>query len=138
MAKLSAVPPAVRIGPGTYRVEIDGRTDVVYAVSTPRDTWFWWRGRAYRIDNADSDGERGRPRSSAVSGRQALAAPMPARVLKINVAPGAQAKKGDALIVLEAMKMEMPLRALADGVVTSVNCREGELVQPETILVELG
>ena len=134
MAKLNAV----RIGPGTYRVETDGRVETAYAVATPRGTWVWWHGRAYRIDTAGTDGDRVRARASAVSGRQALAAPMPARVLKINVAPGAQARKGDALIVLEAMKMEMPLRALADGVVTAVNCREGELVQPERVLVEIG
>ena len=36
------------------------------------------------------------------------------------------------------MKMELPLRAPRDGVVTAVHCREGELVQADTVLVELG
>jgi 3-methylcrotonyl-CoA carboxylase alpha subunit len=62
---------------------------------------------------------------------------MPATVLKVSAAPGARVKAGDALIVLEAMKMEIALRAPHDGVVTALNCREGDLVQPESVLVEL-
>jgi biotin carboxyl carrier protein len=50
---------------------------------------------------------------------------------------GARVKKGETLVILEAMKMELPLRASADATVTAVGCREGELVQPETVLVEL-
>jgi 3-methylcrotonyl-CoA carboxylase alpha subunit len=61
---------------------------------------------------------------------------MPATVLRIQTAPGAVVKKGDTLIVLEAMKMEMPLRAPQDGTVAAVHCTEGQLVQPEVTLVE--
>jgi len=38
--------------------------------------------------------------------------------------------------VLEAMKMELPIRAPHDGTIAAVHCREGELVQPGTVLVE--
>jgi biotin carboxyl carrier protein len=41
------------------------------------------------------------------------------------------------LIVLEAMKMELPVRAPTDGTIARVNCREGELVQPGQELAEL-
>jgi biotin carboxyl carrier protein len=40
-------------------------------------------------------------------------------------------------VVAEAMKMELPIRAPADGVVSAVLCREGELVQADQRLVEL-
>jgi biotin carboxyl carrier protein len=46
-------------------------------------------------------------------------------------------RRGDVLMVLEAMKMELPVRAPADGTVARVNCREGELVQPGEALAEL-
>jgi len=55
----------------------------------------------------------------------------------VLVAPGSQVKKGDTVIVLEAMKMELPVRASREGIVTAVHCREGELVQPDTVLVEI-
>jgi 3-methylcrotonyl-CoA carboxylase alpha subunit len=62
---------------------------------------------------------------------------MPATVIKVLVAPGSVVKKGDTVIVLEAMKMELPIRAPGDATVTAVHCREGELVQPDTVLIEL-
>jgi 3-methylcrotonyl-CoA carboxylase alpha subunit len=66
-----------------------------------------------------------------------LSAPMPATVRRIDVKVGDGVQRGQTLILLEAMKMELPVRAAADGTVTSVNCREGELVQPGATLVEL-
>ena len=78
----------------------------------------------------------GRRRSSA-EGAQSISAPMPATVVKLLVKPGDAVKKGDTLVVLEAMKMELPLRAAGDATVTAVHCREGELVQPDAVLVEL-
>jgi biotin carboxyl carrier protein len=62
---------------------------------------------------------------------------MPATVVKVLVEPGARVVKGDTLLVLEAMKMELPVRAPRDGVVKSVACRQGELVQPGVNLLEL-
>jgi 3-methylcrotonyl-CoA carboxylase alpha subunit len=45
-------------------------------------------------------------------------------------------KKGDILVLLEAMKMELPIRAADGGVVAAVRCREGELVDADAILLE--
>jgi acetyl-CoA carboxylase biotin carboxylase subunit len=77
----------------------------------------------------------GRPRAGA-SAAATLTAPMPATVIKIHVTPGDLVKKGDTVLLLEAMKMELPIRALGDGIVAAVCCREGELVQADATLVE--
>jgi len=66
-----------------------------------------------------------------------LSAPMPARVTAIVVEPGQAVRKGDVLVKLEAMKMEMAVRAPRDGTVTAVSCRVGELVQPGIGLLEI-
>jgi 3-methylcrotonyl-CoA carboxylase alpha subunit len=122
-----------RIGDGVYRVEHEGRADLVYVAGSANDRWAFANGEVYRLTQESS-----RPRrSSKGDTTETLMAPMPATVLKVSVAPGAHVKAGDALIVLEAMKMEIALRAPHDGIVTAMNCREGELVQPETVLVEL-
>ena len=76
-----------------------------------------------------------RRRSGSTAGKN-VTAPMPATVIKIQVAPGDAVKKGDIVVVLEAMKMELPLRALGDAVVSAVCCREGELVQADATLIE--
>jgi 3-methylcrotonyl-CoA carboxylase alpha subunit len=75
-------------------------------------------------------------RRKTASAAAALTAPMPATVIKVQARAGDAVKKGDVMVVLEAMKMELPLRALGDGVVSAVRCREGELVQADATLVE--
>jgi biotin carboxyl carrier protein len=75
-------------------------------------------------------------RRAAASIGGALTAPMPATVIKVRVKRGDAVKKGDIVIVLEAMKMELPVRALGDAVVAAVCCKEGELVQADATLVE--
>jgi 3-methylcrotonyl-CoA carboxylase alpha subunit len=67
----------------------------------------------------------------------AMAAPMPATVVKILVEPGQKVAEGTTVLVLEAMKMELPIRAPRAGVVKAVGCTQGELVQPGVTLIEL-
>ncbi len=88
----------------------------------------------YRPEVADSE-RPARARSRDMSG--SLSAPMPATVRAIAIAPGDRVARGDTLIVLEAMKMELPLKSPVDGVVVSVACQVGDLVQPGIPLVEL-
>jgi biotin carboxyl carrier protein len=124
-----------RTDEGVYRVEIDGRAEVVFVAGPPTNRWAFWNGLIFRGSRIESTASaRLRTKREA---HQELTAPMPATVLKVLVGPGAQVKKGDTLVILEAMKMELPLRAPADATVTAVGCREGELVQPDTVLVEL-
>ena len=79
----------------------------------------------------------GRGSRSATRDHDALAPPMSATVVRIAVAAGDHVKQGDLLISLEAMKMELPIRAPRDGTIRAVLCREGDLVQPGNVLVEM-
>jgi biotin carboxyl carrier protein len=94
--------------------------------------WVYFDGQVFRFETAR---RAARPKSGGHHGT--LAAPMPATVVRVQVAPGDKVKRGDTLIILEAMKMELPVRAPADGIVTGVNCRPGELVQPGVGLLDL-
>ena len=80
---------------------------------------------------------RARPVGAIGPVAQSLTAPMPATVIAVLVAPGARVAKGETVILLEAMKMELPIRALGDGTVKAVHCRAGDLVQADQELVEL-
>jgi 3-methylcrotonyl-CoA carboxylase alpha subunit len=98
-----------------------------------RDTrWVFFDGRVYEIDVTTGASAR---RGAGHHG--SLTSPMPATVRQILVAPGAKVARGDTVVILEAMKMELPVRAPANGVVASIHCREGELVQPGVALVEI-
>ncbi|MBI5513428.1 MAG: acetyl-CoA carboxylase biotin carboxyl carrier protein subunit [Deltaproteobacteria bacterium] len=59
-------------------------------------------------------------------------------VWKIETRVGAQIQEGDVVVILESMKMEMPVEATASGTVTAVLVKEGEAVNEEQPLVELG
>jgi acetyl-CoA carboxylase biotin carboxylase subunit len=64
-------------------------------------------------------------------------APMPATVVAINTAVGQPVAEGQAVIVLEAMKMELPIKAPRAGVVKAIHCARGDLVRPGVSLLEL-
>ncbi|TPQ43964.1 3-methylcrotonyl-CoA carboxylase, partial [Prosthecomicrobium hirschii] len=66
-----------------------------------------------------------------------IAAPMPGTVVAVAVKPGDQVEKGQALIVVEAMKMEHTLRSPRDGKVAKVNAAAGDLVAEGAELVVL-
>lgn len=65
-----------------------------------------------------------------------MKAPMPGLVLDIKVEPGTVIAKGDAVIVLEAMKMENNLKSPGDGTVKKINVQKGQAVEKGMILVE--
>lgn len=75
----------------------------------------------------------------SVSGSQNtddIFAPMPGRIISVNVKEGQKVKKGDALITLEAMKMENTLQAQSDGIIKAVHTREGETIAKKQLLIE--
>jgi acetyl-CoA/propionyl-CoA carboxylase biotin carboxyl carrier protein len=74
---------------------------------------------------------------AGASDQDAFTPPMSATVVRIAVKVGDSIMDGDVLIALEAMKMELPIRAPRDGVVQAIHCKEGELVQPGHVLLEL-
>lgn len=65
-----------------------------------------------------------------------IKAPMPGLVLDINVKVGDTVSKGDAVMILEAMKMENMLKSSGDGVVKSINIKQGEAVEKNQVLIE--
>jgi len=62
-------------------------------------------------------------------------APMPGKVLELRVQLGDRVQAGDTLVILEAMKMEHPMRATADGVVAEVRVAKGDQVEAGTVLL---
>ena len=115
VARQSAIHPARSTHPAPSFDPWDGTAPVV---------------RAARLDQPV------RRRTARAAAGETLVAPMPATVIKINVKPGDAVKKGDAVLVLEAMKMELPVRAPADATIGAVCCREGELVPADATLIE--
>jgi biotin carboxyl carrier protein len=118
----------------SWHIVKDGDRQVRVAVAGDGTaTWAFHEGAVWRIERAQSGGRpRGRGRGDA-----SVMSPMPATVVAINTAPGTAVEEGETLIVLEAMKMELPIKAPRAGIVKSIKCTKGELVQPGVNLLEL-
>lgn len=80
------------------------------------------------------------PKASAPAGAQGsviVAAPMPGKILAVKANAGQAVKKGDVLLVLEAMKMENDIVAPQDGTVASINAAVGDSVESGATLATL-
>ena len=118
--------------PGSIRISIDG-TQRVFRIAEAGDQFF--------VQSSSSAQVVARlpryPQSHSASEHESAYAPMPGLVLKVLVEVGQQVSAGDALVILEAMKMEQTLRAATDGVVEAVLVKQGDVVAPGDRLVEI-
>ena len=117
---------------GRLQVRLDGRVFKARAVRDGRDWHVFCEGGYWRLSlgqelaSADEDTRAG-----------SLAAPMPGKVIKVMTQAGAKVTKGQALLILEAMKMEHTITAPADGVVKEIHYGAGEQVLEGVELITL-
>ncbi len=114
----------------TYTVEVE---EVSSAASAPVAT----PAAAPAAPKAAPAAPKAAPKASGAAGAVSVKAPMPGNIMKVNVKAGASVKKGDVLVVLEAMKMENDICAPQDGVVASVEVTQGATVETDALLVTL-
>jgi acetyl/propionyl-CoA carboxylase alpha subunit len=93
--------------------------------------WAQYRGWGYRLADDELEAVSLPPPGGS------LTAPMPASVLRVHVAEGDRVAVGDAMVVLEAMKMQTSVRTTADGTVTAVLVRVGDTVAAGQVLVQI-
>ena len=119
-------------GDRRWNVDIDGTRQSVAIVALGENLTVFRGGRRLEIVRHDP---------GAVSGGLEMAggltAPMPGRIVSVLVEPGESVREGQAVLVLEAMKMEHTLTAPADGTVEEVRFAPGDLVDEATELVVL-
>jgi len=118
--KQQALQPATDI-PGEMEVEVDGEVFTVRIVSVGGN----------KVEVAGVAPQK-TPRGDVEGG---IKSNMQGMVLKINVSRGSEVKKGDTLVVLEAMKMENPIHSPVDGKVTEIFVDTGDVVQKGDVLL---
>ena len=78
------------------------------------------------------------PAAAAPAGGAQVKAPMPGTILDVKVQNGQSVKKGQVLVILEAMKMENEIQAPCDGTVSGLNVRKGDSVETQAFICSIG
>lgn len=74
---------------------------------------------------------------SGAQGSKKVSSPMPGKILAIKVSVGQAVKRGDVILILEAMKMENEIVASEEGIVAGINVSTGDMVESGSILATL-
>jgi len=119
-------------GPNIASILIDGRS---YTVVLLGDGEVSVNGRVFRVDVFDPRNMRGRKTAAVSEGRQAVAAPMPGRVIRVLVEAGQKVESGQGLIVVEAMKMQNEMKSPRPGRVAEVKAAAGATVSAGDVLI---
>jgi biotin carboxyl carrier protein len=153
------------LGHGRYRVTLNGRAHEVDARRATGGNWsLLIDGQSYDIELEVAGSHEGEGRYNAlvrgrvvpltvqderhirmahaarklkVEGPQVITCPMPGKVVKVLVQPGTTVGDGQALVVIEAMKMENEIRAPTGGKVARIFVEEGQTIEANAKLVSL-
>jgi pyruvate carboxylase subunit B len=123
--------PAAAAGSGSYSVSIGGKS---YQVSIDGDT-ATVNGKPVQV-SAQAAGAG--PAAAPTGATNDVVAPMPGRVIRVVLGPGSACAEGDAILVIEAMKMEMDVTAPVAGAVASVDVAAGDQVATGDVLATVG
>jgi len=118
---------------GRLELLIDGERVIAYVSSDAAKRWVTVNGRTVVLTKSSGAKRSGAGQDQASE----LAAPMPGVIRGVNVGEGESVTKGQTLIVLEAMKMEIRIQAPFNGVVKSLAVKVGQTVEREQILIVL-
>lgn len=119
-----------------YEVEVEKGEAVIqseYDAALPQAA----PATAAPVQAAAAPATQSAPAAPASVGANTVVAPMPGNINAVKVTAGQQVKKGDVLIILEAMKMENEIYAEKDGKIGQVFVQKGATVETGTPLVEL-
>ena len=119
---------------GRLDLLIDGQRLTAYVSSDNARRWVTVNGQTFVL-NKSSGARRGGHGHHHAAGE--LTAPMPGQVRAVQVREGDRVTKGQTLLVLEAMKMEIRIHAPQDGVVKKLLVQQGQTVEREQIMIEI-
>jgi biotin carboxyl carrier protein len=124
------------VGEGLWSLVIDGVSTVADVTETDGVSVVHVDGETYRIRVEEETRYLIRTRGGAAwASGQVLKAPMPGRVVLVEVTVGQRVRAGDGLVILEAMKMENEFRASGEGTVKEIRVQAGQAVNPGDVLV---
>lgn len=121
---------------GILDLRIDGARVTAYVSSDNAKRWVTLNGQTVVLTKSSSARRSGHGHHH-VAGARSVTAPMPGQVRALHVGEGDTVTKGQTLLVLEAMKMEIRIHAPQDGIVKKLFVQQGQTVEREQVLIEI-
>jgi len=118
---------------GKLDLLIDGERVTAYVSSDGAKRWVTINSKTFVLTKSSGAQRRGSSHDHGLG----LVAPMPGLVRSVNVVEEEAVKKGQTLMVLEAMKMEIRIQAKSDGIVKTIHVKQGQTVEREQILISV-
>lgn len=100
-----------------------------FSARTREGVWIYFKGHTYFVEPVKKAAAQGSGTDGDQSHSGEIISPMPGKIFRLLVKDGQSVKKGEDILILEAMKMEHALQATRDGKVKLENLQEGQLVQ---------
>ncbi|MGZ3690572.1 MAG: acetyl-CoA carboxylase biotin carboxyl carrier protein subunit [Pseudobdellovibrio sp.] len=120
-----------------FLMEIDGKEQQIEAMVVEKKIWFKLNNETYSYDLIDLETSGFKKSKGAAKSPDKITAPMPGKITKIFVSAGQKVQKGDALLVMEAMKMEYTLKSDIEAEVENLNAKLGDQVTLGQLLIQL-
>jgi len=122
------------VQPGQLSLSFKGRPATLYWAADRDGKWISLDGCTYFLEKPAS---RPAPTPDEAVGSESVRSPMPAQVRAVQTTPGDEVEKGRTLLLLEAMKMEIRIKAPVSGKVGRVLVSNGQAVEKDQLLVEI-
>ena len=127
--------PANEKNEGVYTVSFKGQS---YTVGVSDGGTITSMGTSSEESSSDSGDSQEESNTPLANGKEDVCAPLSGTIWKILVSPNQAVKKGDTLVILEAMKMETEIKATRSGVVLNVSVKESDSVTVGQLILSLG
>lgn len=125
----------VKGGDNLYSIKVGDQIRNIFVAENSDELYLCSDGCYFTLTKVHDTGDTDYASESKSLDRDEVRPPMPGSIVKIEVSEGQKVNEGDALIIVEAMKMETTLYSSINGIVTAVNVAPGEQVASDKILV---
>lgn len=119
---------------GKLNLLVNGERVIGYVSSDGMKRWITIDGRTFVLTKSSTEIKR---KGSSGDHAGELTAPMPGQVRHVAISIGEAVNKGQTLLIIEAMKMEIRIQAPKDGFVKDLHVKQGQIVEREQILIEV-
>ena len=126
------------ISPNALSILIEGQSHLVYLASDADRKYLSLEGHQFIVQESQAgEKEFGKGEEKSHEDELLVKAPMPGKVIKINVSENDEVRKNQTLAVVEAMKMENEIKSTVEGYVKKILASPGDLVDSENPIIEL-